>query len=85
MQNPNCKFVVEIEDDYGRFRVALPYSEATIRAQKASEAGELSDFYHACLCPMEAYSGATRHVCPCACEWFDEGAEPDPAVPPLYI
>jgi hypothetical protein len=84
MQNPNCTFVVEIEDDYGRFRVALPYPEATIRAQKASEAGELSDFYHACLCSAVDYS-VGEHICPCACEWFDKSAEPDSAVPPLYI
>ena len=72
MQNPVCTFVVEIEDDYGRFRVALPYSEAIIRAQKASEAGELSDFYHSCLCADVDHS-ADDHICPCSCEWFDEG------------
>jgi len=83
MQNPNCTFEVEIEDDYGRFRILLPYAEATIRAQKASEAGELSDFYHACLCDFESMT--FPHTCPCNCEWFDKGAEPDPAVPPLYI
>ena len=51
MENPLCIFVVEIEDDcYGRFRIALPYAQATVRANKMSESEWLSDFYHSTQC-----------------------------------
>ena len=46
-----CIYVVEIENDYGRYSVALPESEAKTRSNKEAVKGDLSDYFHSICCP----------------------------------
>jgi len=58
-----CAYVVEIDNDYGRYRLTLPYPQALIRAKEASNDGELSDFYHSCSCDYETMTAP--YACRC--------------------
>jgi hypothetical protein len=49
-----CMFEIEIENDYGRFRIQLPFEQAITRIHKIGNgvfsSESLSDFYHCATC-----------------------------------